>query len=82
MGIDSKYGKVTVEKVRKTPIGEDEPVMVFRAQDKLLPRLLDLYEALCRAHGSPDEHIAAIGVARDNVVAWQEAGNHTQIPGS
>ena len=30
MGIDAKYGRVTTE---RGDIGEDEPVVVFRAQD-------------------------------------------------
>jgi len=42
---DSKYAKVT------TPhgtIGAHEPVIVFRAKDKLLPALLDAYAEIVR----------------------------------
>jgi hypothetical protein len=37
MAVDKKYGRVTLE---NGSIGEDEPVVVFRAQDVVLPRLL------------------------------------------
>lgn len=36
MAVDRKYGRVTLE---RGTIGEDEPVVVFRAQDKMLPEL-------------------------------------------
>ncbi|HEY5484425.1 MAG TPA: hypothetical protein VIK31_11555 [Propionibacteriaceae bacterium] len=39
---DSTYGKVTTE---HGTIGADEPVIVFRAKDKLLPALLDALRA-------------------------------------
>lgn len=37
MAIDLKYGRVTLE---NADIGEDEPVVVFRARDALLPKVL------------------------------------------
>lgn len=81
MGYDLKYGRVTVENVRSTPIADDEPVVVFRAQDKLLPDLLEVYRALAIAAGSPPAHMDLIERAQANIAAWQ-AEHHTQVPGS
>ncbi len=81
MGIDSKYGRVTVEHVRNRPIGEDEPVVLFRAQDKLLTKVLTMYGLLAEAAGSPPEHLRLIEDTKANVANWQ-AANATQTPGS
>ena len=78
MAVDNKYGHVTVE---RGAIGEDEPVVVFRAQDRLLPALLDAYAALCREAGSPERHMAGIRAARDRVESWQ-VDHFTQTPQS
>ena len=78
MPIDTKYGRVIVE---RGDIGGDEPVVVFRAQDRLLPAVLDAYADLCREAGSPANHIQGIQWTRDFVTAWQ-ADNHTQTPRS
>ena len=69
MPIDQKYGRVTLENQRN--IGDDEPVIVFRAQDRLLPILLDVYRELCEAVGSPANHIAAIKHTRGVIQEWQ-----------
>jgi len=78
MAIDTKYGRVTTE---RGTIGEDEPVVVFRAQDELLPKVLAYYHLFCVKAGSPRHHLDAIMNARGDVVAWQEH-NHTQTPRS
>lgn len=78
MAIDNKYGRVTLE---KGTIGEDEPVVVFRAQDKLLPELLNAYQRLAIHAGSPPRHLEAIDDALDAVETWQQH-NHTQVPQS
>lgn len=68
MAIDRKYGKVTTEFGN---IGEDEPVIVFRAQDALLTLVLAEYTKLCAISGTPKYHINiilnTIGVIKD----WQ-----------
>jgi hypothetical protein len=80
MGIDGKYGRVTTE---FGTIAEDEPVVVFRAQDKLLPALLDVYARMCADAGSPAHHIARINESRDEIADWQEQEHHhTQVPNS
>lgn len=78
MAIDLKYGRVELE---KGTIGEDEPVFVFRAQDRLLPYLLTMYEALCESAGSPAAHLTGIDAAREAIMEWQE-DHHVQVPRS
>jgi hypothetical protein len=78
MGIDGKYGQVTTEFGN---ISDDEPVVVFRAQDKLLPALLEEYMMLCKDAGSPQHHIDRIKKTFAEVWHWQQE-NHTQIPNS
>lgn len=78
MALDHKYGRVTLENGN---IGEDEPVIVFRAQDALVPKLLAYYHLFCLRAGSPKHHLSAILDARDKVEAWQ-AGHVTKTPSS
>jgi hypothetical protein len=78
MAIDLKYGRVTLE---HGTVGEDEPVVVFRAQDALLPTLLDLYVFLCRNAGSPERHVAGVHAAQQTVIEWQ-TDHFNQVPQS
>jgi hypothetical protein len=78
MADDLKYGRVTLE---RGDIGEDEPVVVFRAQDKLVPFLLRFYRQLCMDHGSPERHLGGIEAAREQVETWQR-DHYTQVPQS
>lgn len=78
MGIDNKYGQVIVS---GSTIAEDEPVVVFRAQDKMLPDLLKIYKILCKAAGSPKKHLDLIHESAEQIRAWQ-AENFTQVPQS
>lgn len=78
MAIDPKYGKVTLE---HGSIGEDEPVIVFRATDKLLPKVLAYYHMFCIREGSPRRHLNMILNARDIVVEWQST-HETRVPNS
>lgn len=68
MGYDGKYGKVTTE---HGDIPDDEPVIVFRARDKLLPQVLTRYKALCEQHGSPQRHLDLIQDAVVRISEWQ-----------
>jgi hypothetical protein len=79
VAIDRKYGRVTFEK--PNTIGEDEPVIVFRAQDKLLIPLLVEYLRLCAAKGSPDKHLDLIIDSMGTVEEWQRS-NPTKTPES
>lgn len=78
MAVDNKYGRVTVE---RGTIGEDEPVVVFRAQDQLLPEVIRYYAKLCRENGSPARHIAGLYATLERVRDWQH-DNHVHIPQS
>jgi hypothetical protein len=68
MGFDGKYGRVTTE---HGDIPEDEPVIVFRAQDKLLPMVLAFYKTCCKSSGSPERHLDLIDESYEGVVQWQ-----------
>jgi hypothetical protein len=46
MAISGKYGKINIPK-----IGEDEPVFILRAQDKLALWLVEIYKVLAESHG-------------------------------
>jgi hypothetical protein len=76
MAIDQKYGRVTVE---HGSIGADEPVVVFRAQDRLLPKLLKVYRYFCELAESPGQHLADIDAAASAVKDWQKT-NPTKTP--
>lgn len=70
MAIDHKYGRVTLE---HGSIGEDEQVIVFRARDRLLPMLLEIYVILCQIAGSTERHIRLIKESAVKILAWQKA---------
>lgn len=78
MALDRKYGRVTTE---RGTIGKDEPVVVFRAQDFLLPKVLAYYTLFCLGAGARRDHIDEILTARDAVVHWQWANTgHVKMP--
>jgi hypothetical protein len=78
MAMDGKYGRVTLE---YGDVGDDEPVIVFRARDILLPQVLAQYYALCKSAGSPQQHLDIIQTRWHDIVEWQDA-NGSRIPTS
>ncbi len=46
MAISGKYGKVNIPK-----IGENEPIFILRAQDKLAGTTIEMYRLLVASHG-------------------------------
>jgi hypothetical protein len=68
MGYDMKYGIVTTERLE---IPEDEPVVVFRGRDRLLPALLNIYIELCDLAGCPQEHTGIATRTYEGIVTWQ-----------
>jgi hypothetical protein len=78
MAYDRKYGKVILE---HGTIGEDEPVVVFRAQDKILPKLLAYYHLFCLKEGSPRRHLNIILNTKEVIEEWQ-SNNITKTPTS
>jgi hypothetical protein len=47
MAVSTKYGKVNIPR-----IGDDEPVFILRAQDKLAEAAIGMYKLLAASHGS------------------------------
>jgi len=68
MGYDGKYGKVTTE---HGDIPDDEPVIVFRARDKMVPAMISFYRSLCQDNGSPQRHLDLIQRCANNIIQWQ-----------
>jgi hypothetical protein len=46
MAISSKYGNIKIDK-----IGDQEPVFIIRAQDKLAAPIIEIYKVLALSHG-------------------------------
>jgi hypothetical protein len=68
MGVDRKYGLVTTA---HGDIPEDEPVIVFRARDAMVPEMLKFYLILCAKHGSPQRHQDLVDGSREQIETWQ-----------
>lgn len=80
MGNETKYGRVTTQ---HGEIPEDEPVFLFRAQDQLLPQVLDYYRDLCKEAGSPLHHLTGIAEAKMDVAQWQDRHpGDVKVPGT
>ena len=47
MAVSGKYGKLNIPRV-----GDNEPVFVLRAQDKLAETAIEIYRLLAVSHGS------------------------------
>ena len=72
--IDGKYktdGNIT--KLDGTPIPDDEPLVLFRAKDKLLPQLLEDYKKLCQDGGCQAQQVETLGPLIQQVKDWQAA---------
>lgn len=81
MGFSDKYGYVaTTRHGPSGPIGEDEPVALFRAQDRLAVEMLEQYRRRCVEEGCHPDHVSSIETQIDNFLAWQER-NSTRTPG-
>jgi hypothetical protein len=48
MAVSGKYGKIDIPK-----IGENEPVFILRAQDRLAQGIVEIYKVLAASHESP-----------------------------
>lgn len=80
MGTEAKYGKIITE---YGEIPDDEPVFLFRASDRMLPQLLNVYGQICKHGGSPDRHLQMITDARNEILAWQhEHADEVKVPDS
>lgn len=84
--LDLKYGQVTLEN-RPESMEEDEPVIVFRAQDALAVPLLARYENLYTQaqpdgfDADADPFVTAIRNQRERFHEWQQAhADQTRLP--
>jgi hypothetical protein len=75
MAYDGKYGQVTTERGN---IGDDEPVFVIRAQDKLSAEVIDFYRSLCTAYEAGPDHIRAVETTWNRFEEWQ-VNNHSKM---
>jgi hypothetical protein len=71
MALSAKYGKIAVE---RGSIPEDEPVFLLRGKDKLVPRLLEYYEMMCKAQGANEGQQESVIRAAEEIRRWQ--GEH------
>lgn len=72
--IDSKYkvdGNIT--KLDGTPIPDDEPIILFRAKDKLTPQLLEAYKKMCLDSGCLPQQIETLSPLIERFKSWQAA---------
>lgn len=70
-----KHGRVDYnERIQDTAglIGEDEPVMLFRAKDALAPEVLEMYAALIQQRCDDPVMVAAVKEQAQAMRAWQK----------
>jgi hypothetical protein len=80
MGYDREYGEVITA---QGSIPEDEPVVVFRGRDKLLPALMNIYIELCDLAGSPSYHVEQATLTYEMITSWQhDHPERVQVPSS
>lgn len=65
MARESKYS------LEVPQIPEDEPIILFRAQDITVPTLLEVAAVVAEASGSPKVYAEHMRAIRTNVIAWQ-----------
>ena len=56
---------------------DDEPVFVFRGQDKFMHAILARYWDLCEAYDCDEAHLAGIDRQMDDVMEWQST--HSEL---
>lgn len=77
--IDGKYqtsGDIT--KLDGTLVPIDEPLIMFRGKDKLLPELLQHYQQQCQQAGSPAGQVESLQELIDTITEWQ-ANNQDKL---
>lgn len=75
--IDDKYGMQSqtgrIMKLSGKPLPDDEPLMVFRAQDGMSLPMLEEYARMCRQAGSPPAFMATVYRRMTQFAEWQAA---------
>ena len=72
MGIDGKYGHVEFPDHDWVTIGEDEPVIVFRAQDNHATEVIKFYRKLCVSSEAPQHHLDLIDRTLKTFKDWKQ----------
>ena len=70
MAVSGKYGTVSIPQ-----LGEDEPVFILRAQDRLAVSAIEMYKALAASHGS-----AVVETIEKEVEAFRRWAGSKKIP--
>lgn len=74
--IDGKYKTDSdITKLDGTPIPGDEPIILFRAQDKLTPQMLEVYKKLCLDAGCQPGQIESLDPMIEKFKKWQVANS-------
>ncbi len=72
--IDGKYKTDSdITKLDGTPIPDDEPIILFRAKDKLTPQMLEAYKKLCLDAGCQPGQIESLDPMIEKFKNWQAA---------
>jgi len=81
MAQDRKYGKITVEKEPHTPLPDDEPVFLIRAQDLASVSTIQFYREQAQKAGAPEEFLDSLGEVQNDFMKWQrENVNRVKTP--
>jgi hypothetical protein len=70
MAVSGKYGKISIPKV-----GDEEPVFILRAQDKLALGMVQIYKVLVASHGS-----SMAGALDEEIERFRNWGGRTKMP--
>jgi hypothetical protein len=70
MALSGKYGKISVGK-----LGEDEPVFILRARDKLALPALEMYKALASSHDAK-----VVGSLQQEIDAFRRWKGDKKLP--
>lgn len=70
MAVSGKYGKVDIPN-----IGNDEPIFILRAQDKLAEAAVVMYQALAASHGA-----AVAGDVGKQIDLFRKWGGTKKLP--
>lgn len=70
MAVSTKYGKVDIPN-----IGEDEPVFILRAQDKLAEKSIEDYKSLAESEGAK-----IVDTLDEEIRAFKDWGGNKKLP--
>lgn len=70
MAVSGKYGKIDIP-----TIGEEEPVFILRAQDKLAEHAIEMYRAMAASHGSP-----VVETIDEEIEQFRSWAGHKKVP--